>query len=416
MRGRTAAPESARRTRTPSAANLSAEAIEQIERLVPVRHESIQSAVAVSPWLLPPRPALNALPGGVGLEVRVRTVDSPARSRVRNLHPAIMITVDRDGAGWAAPTMETLREACDRAVASATAGQTLVLGTPVYVGATRDLLIRPLEQRGFVVGRDVHVAFWPARSSTLKPAGRPQLVGGATPECALAAVELLADNGPAEVVALPEMAEASALAGFPRSRVGAWMKRTGDVLVSALGLAVLLPLLALTAMAIRLADGGPALFTQERVGLNGRTFRIWKFRTMVPGAEARLDEVAALNGIRGPAFQIARDPRLTRIGGFLRKCSIDELPQLVNVLRGEMSLVGPRPAPPVEVAAYEPWHRNRLMMRPGITGLAQVEARSYVDFDLKASLDLEYIVRWSPLLDIEVLLRTIPVVFRLSGR
>ena len=390
--------------------------MQQIDLLIPLRHEMSESAVVVSPWLRPPRPATNAAPVGDDLEVRVRTVDTPVQDGVRNLRPAIVITVDRDGAGWAAPTMETLRAACDRAVASVTAGQTLVLGTPVYVGATRDLLIRPLEERGFVVGRDVHVAFWPSRTPSPRPGVRPQLVGGATVACALAAVQLLPDNGPAEVVALPEMAEASALAGFPRSRVGASLKRAGDVLVAALGLAFLLPLLALTALAIRLADGGPALFTQERVGLNGRLFRIRKFRTMVPGAEARLDEVAGLNGIRGPAFQIDRDPRLTRIGGFLRKCSIDELPQLWNVLRGDMSLVGPRPAPPVEVAAYEPWHRTRLMMRPGITGLAQVQARSYVDFDLKASLDLEYIVRWSPLLDIEVLLRTVPVVFRLSGR
>jgi lipopolysaccharide/colanic/teichoic acid biosynthesis glycosyltransferase len=312
--------------------------------------------------------------------------------------------------------MATLRTACDRAVASATAGQTIVLGTPIYVGATRDLLIRPLEQRGFVVGRDVHVAFWPTRTPAQTSRARPQLVGGATVACALAAVQLLPSNGPAEVVALPEMAEAHALAGFPRSRLGAFAKRTGDIIVSALGLALLLPFLVLTAAAIRLADGGPALFTQERVGLNGRPFQIKKFRTMVPGAEDRLDEVAGLNGIRGPAFQIDRDPRLSRIGGILRKCSIDELPQLWNVLRGDMSLVGPRPAPPVEVMAYEPWHRTRLTMRPGITGLAQVQARSYVDFDEKASFDLEYIVRWSPLLDIQILLRTIPVVLRLSGR
>ena len=295
-------------------------------------------------------------------------------------------------------------------------GQTIVLGTPVYVGATRDFLIRPLEQRGLIVGRDVHVAFWPERTRPARSRTRPQLVGGATFECALAAVQSLATNGPAEVVTSPEMAEASALASFPRSRVGAWMKRVVDVGVAALGLAFILPLLGAVAAAIYLDDGGPALFTQERIGLNGRSFRIRKFRTMVADAEDRLGEVAGLNGIRGPAFQIDRDPRLTRIGGFLRLTSLDELPQLWNVLRGDMSLVGPRPAPPVEVLAYEPWHRTRLTMRPGITGLAQVRARSYVEFDEKANLDLEYIVRWSPLLDIQIMLRTIPVVVRLSGR
>ena len=120
--------------------------------------------------------------------------------------------------------------------------------------------------------------------------------------------------------------------------------------------------------------------------------------------------------IRGPALQVDRDPRVTRIGSFLRRSSIDELPQLWNVLYGDMSLVGPRPAPPVEVASYEPWHRARLAVRPGITGLAQVRARSYREFDEKASLDLEYIVRWSPRLDFEILLRTVPVVVRLTGR
>jgi lipopolysaccharide/colanic/teichoic acid biosynthesis glycosyltransferase len=404
------------RISAPRTSSLSAEALEQIERLVPPFHEMRVPAVAVSPWRLPPRPVSRESLGEEGFDVLVTTIEPSSADRTAARPPAMVITVDRDGSGWPSPTMTKLRAACDRAVASVMLGQTIVLGTPVYVGATRDLLITPLEQRGLIVGRDVHVAFWPTRTRSARSRTRPTLVGGATVECALAAVQSLATNGPAEVVSSPEMAEASAIASFPRSRVGAWMKRVGDVAVATLGLVLLLPVLGAVAAAIYLDDGGAALFTQERIGLNGRSFRIRKFRTMVPDAEDRLGEVAELNGIRGPAFQIDGDPRLTRIGGFLRRTSLDELPQLWNVLRGDMSLVGPRPAPLVEVLAYEPWHRTRLTMRPGITGLAQVRARSYVDFDEKASLDLDYIVRWSPLLDIQILLRTIPVVFRLSGR
>jgi lipopolysaccharide/colanic/teichoic acid biosynthesis glycosyltransferase len=308
------------------------------------------------------------------------------------------------------------RQACDRVVRDASEGQTIILAAPVYIGATRELLIEPLEARGFVVGRDVHVAFWPAPNGVAKTRSKPRLIGGATAACALAAVESIGHPGPVEVVATPEMAEAAALAALPRSRVGAAVKRGVDMVVAAIGLVLILPIVLLVAVAIQLDDGGPVVFTQERIGRNGRPFQIRKFRTMVSGAESRLGEVVGLNGIRGPAFQIDRDPRLTRIGGFLRASSIDELPQLWNVLYGDMSLVGPRPAPPVEVAAYEPWHRGRLTVRPGITGLAQVRARSYVEFDEKASLDLEYIVRWSPWLDFAILLQTVPVVLRLTGR
>jgi lipopolysaccharide/colanic/teichoic acid biosynthesis glycosyltransferase len=410
------APENRGRVSAPRTSNLSAEALEQIDRLAPPFHEMGGPAVGVSPWRLPPRPVSQESLDDDVFDVLITTIESSSADRTTARPPAVVITVERDGTLWPSPTMTKLRAACDRAVASVMPGQTIVLGTPVYVGATRDLLITPLEQRGLIVGRDVHVAFWPARTRPAQSGTRPTLVGGATVDCALAAVQSLAANGPAEVVSSPEMAEASALASFPRSRVGAWMKRVGDVAVAALGLVLLLPVLGGVAAAIYLDDGGPALFTQERIGLNGRSFRIRKFRTMVPDAEDRLGEVAGLNGIHGPAFQIDGDPRLTRIGGFLRRTSLDELPQLWNVLRGDMSLVGPRPAPPVEVLAYEPWHRTRLTMRPGITGLAQVSARSYVEFDEKASLDLEYIVRWSPLLDLQILLRTIPVVLRRSGR
>ncbi len=161
-------------------------------------------------------------------------------------------------------------------------------------------------------------------------------------------------------------------------------------------------------------DGRPVLFRQERVGLHGRPFQVVKFRTMATDAEARLEELAALNEIRGPAFKLTHDPRMTRTGRILRATSIDELPQLWNVLLGEMSIVGPRPPLPAEVAGYDLWHRRRLSMKPGITGLWQVEARRDQDFDRWVELDLAYIDRWSVWLDLKIMVRTIPAM--LQGR
>ena len=310
-----------------------------------------------------------------------------------------------------------LGETCATVADAAILGQTIILASASYVGSTRDLLIAPLERRGFVIGRDVHVAF----SAALTPARLGQsrgshLLGGATPECADVAAAIVSGTGAVEVVGTLEEAEASALAGPPRSRLDAAVKRAIDIAIASAGLLLMLPILALIAMAIILDDGRPVLFTQERIGLNGHRFRMRKFRTMVDGAEARLHDVLERSQIRGPGFQIDRDPRVTRIGGFLRKSSLDEIPQLWNVLRGDMSLVGPRPAPLFEVAAYEPWHRRRLTVKPGITGLAQIRARSYREFNEKANLDLEYIDRWSLWLDLKILLQTGPIVFHFSGR
>jgi lipopolysaccharide/colanic/teichoic acid biosynthesis glycosyltransferase len=159
-------------------------------------------------------------------------------------------------------------------------------------------------------------------------------------------------------------------------------------------------------------DGGPVLFRQTRIGQAGRPFELIKFRTMVQGAEDRLEELMARNEIRGPAFKVTGDPRLTRMGGVLRAASIDELPQLWNVLRDDMSLVGPRPPLPREVDSYDPWHRRRLAVKPGITGLWQVQAREGQDFDQRVELDLAYIERRSMRLDLEILVRTIPAMFK----
>ena len=194
------------------------------------------------------------------------------------------------------------------------------------------------------------------------------------------------------------------------------IKRLADVLLSSVLLILSSPVMLAIALYIRMADGRPIIFRQQRVGLHGRLFTCLKFRTMVPDAEKLHDSLLHLNNVTGPAFKIPDDPRITRSGRFLRRTGLDELPQLVNVLRGEMSIVGPRPAPPREVAAYSVWHRRRLMMRPGLTGAWQVEARKDDDFDRRAQLDLEYIDRWSLWMDMKIIARTIPAIISQQGR
>jgi exopolysaccharide biosynthesis polyprenyl glycosylphosphotransferase len=202
----------------------------------------------------------------------------------------------------------------------------------------------------------------------------------------------------------------------PDRLIGLALKRVFDIVASATAIVLLSPLLLAVAVWIRLADGPPVIFGQVRVGLHGRTFKCFKYRTMVPDAEERFDEIAHLSEVSGPAFKMLDDPRITRVGRFLRRTSLDELPQLVNVLRGEMSIVGPRPAPPREVAQYSIWHRRRLMMRPGLTGYWQVVARSDDSFDRRAELDLQYIDRWSLWMDVKIILRTIPAMVSQPGR
>jgi exopolysaccharide biosynthesis polyprenyl glycosylphosphotransferase len=197
--------------------------------------------------------------------------------------------------------------------------------------------------------------------------------------------------------------------------LGLLIKRFIDIAGAMLSLIVLSPVFLFTAIAIRVFDGPPVLFRQTRVGLHGRPFTIVKFRTMSLDAEDRFAEVAMLSNTKGAAFKMTRDPRVTRLGRLLRKASLDELPQLVNVINGDMSLVGPRPAPPREVDAYDIWQRRRLAMKPGISGLWQVESRMDEHFDDRVALDLEYIDRWSLALDLEILVRTIPAVIGRPG-
>ena len=195
-----------------------------------------------------------------------------------------------------------------------------------------------------------------------------------------------------------------------------FLKRLLDIVVSAVLLVLLAPLMLLIATAILLTSGRPVLFRQTRCGLNGRRFTLLKFRTMIPDAEARRDEVAHLNEVDGPAFKARNDPRVTPVGRLLRRFSLDELPQLFNVLAGDMSLVGPRPPIPEEVERYERWQRRRLSMKPGITGLWQVSGRAAIDDVARwIELDLEYIDSWSLGLDLRILLRTIPAVLSAKG-
>ncbi len=174
------------------------------------------------------------------------------------------------------------------------------------------------------------------------------------------------------------------------------------------------PPMILFAILIRLDSPGPLIFRQTRIGRWAIPFTTYKFRTMRPGAEEERATLVNLNEATGPIFKIRNDPRRTRVGRWLRKTSLDELPQLFNVLKGEMSLVGPRPAMPEEVEKYQDWHKRRLDVLPGITGLWQVSTRSEMIFDEMVMLDIYYIENWSPWLDIWILLRTIPTV--LFGR
>ncbi len=188
------------------------------------------------------------------------------------------------------------------------------------------------------------------------------------------------------------------------------VKRTIDLFIATTALVVALPVLLICALLIRLDDGGPALFRQKRVGRGGRTFQCLKLRTMAVDAEQRLAELADRNERNGPLFKLGDDPRVTRVGGFMRATALDELPQLVNVLRGEMSIVGPRPALPSEAAEFDAELQKRHVVRPGVTGLWQTEANHKASFDEYRRLDLFYVTNWSVALDLAILANTLPTI------
>ncbi len=192
-------------------------------------------------------------------------------------------------------------------------------------------------------------------------------------------------------------------------------KRVFDVVASAVALVLLAPVFAAIAVAIRIESPGPFLFRQRRMGLNGREFDMLKFRSMYQDAEERLEALRSENEMSGPVFKMANDPRVTRVGRFIRRTSLDELPQFWNVLRGEMSIVGPRPPIPAEVRQYKRWQRRRLSMKPGITCIWQISGRNNIDFDRWMELDLEYIDTWSLWSDIAICFKTIPAVITSRG-
>ncbi len=216
-----------------------------------------------------------------------------------------------------------------------------------------------------------------------------------------------------------EVMEGDSLISHHTVRLEGWpvvTKRVVDILVSASMSLLLLPVFVLTALLIKLTSPGPVFFVQKRLGLNKRHFGIYKFRTMGVDAEKRMKEIEHLNEVSGPVFKIKNDPRITSIGKFLRKTSIDELPQLFNVLRGDMSLVGPRPLPLRDYEGFsEDWQRRRFSVRPGVTCLWQIGGRSSISFEQWMELDLQYIDKWSLLLDLKILLKTIPAVLKGSG-
>jgi exopolysaccharide biosynthesis polyprenyl glycosylphosphotransferase len=199
------------------------------------------------------------------------------------------------------------------------------------------------------------------------------------------------------------------------SRSTALIKRSFDIVVSSVGLIVTAPLFPLIALAIRLDSRGPVFFNQRRAGLDGRPFQMHKFRTMVADAEDRLADVVRLDDLREPVFKLSDDPRITRVGRALRRLSLDELPQLYNVLRGEMSIVGPRPEQVELVERYRPEHRFRLSVKPGITGPMQVFGRGDLTFHERLAVELDYIENISLARDLRIIAATVPVTFRGTG-
>ncbi len=201
----------------------------------------------------------------------------------------------------------------------------------------------------------------------------------------------------------------------PDNRAGLIAKSVIDRIGALCGLLIASPVMLAAAIAIKIDSHGPVLFKQRRCGKNGRVFEIFKFRTMCSDAEAKKKELSVHNQMSGPVFKMKADPRITKVGRFLRKYSIDELPQLFNVLFGEMSLVGPRPPLPTEVINYEPWQHRKLSVRPGLTCIWQVNGRNAIDFEDWMRLDLQYIDNWSLWQDAKILAKTIPTVLKGSG-
>jgi exopolysaccharide biosynthesis polyprenyl glycosylphosphotransferase len=240
-------------------------------------------------------------------------------------------------------------------------------------------------------------------------------------ECEKYGVEFKLVPGILELIA--SRVDVDELAGIPLLSVSeirlkglnAFIKRATDILLSATGIVALSPLLLVFAALVKLTSAGPVFFVQERIGREGKEFGMYKFRSMVKDADQLLTQIEHLSEVEGHLFKMKADPRMTPLGRFMRRFSIDELPQLFNVFLGDMSLVGPRPPLSREVVKYNSWHMKRLRARPGITGLWQVSGRSLLPFEDMVRLDIYYIENWSLWMDAKLLLRTIPVVLLGSG-
>jgi exopolysaccharide biosynthesis polyprenyl glycosylphosphotransferase len=256
-------------------------------------------------------------------------------------------------------------------------------------------------------------------------------VAGKQPELIKAAIAACDERGVDVFLTLPPQypssgtVEVANVSGFdfpmlglrrvPTDEFRLALKRLLDIFGCSFGLVVAGPIILAAAIAVKLSSDGPIFFKQVRAGRNGRKFTMYKFRSMVVDAEELRAKLQHLNEMDGPVFKIKHDPRITAVGRFLRKTSIDELPQLFNVVMGDMSLVGPRPALPSEVEQYQAWQRRRLSVKPGLTGLWQVSGRNQIDFEEWMQLDLQYIDRWSLWLDIKIILKTIPTVLFHKG-
>lgn len=201
----------------------------------------------------------------------------------------------------------------------------------------------------------------------------------------------------------------------PAKSVSIQLKGILDRIGALAGIILAAPLLVYISLLIKWDSRGPVLFKQTRTGINGRSFKLWKFRTMTIDAEEKKEELQKLNEMSGPVFKIAKDPRVTKVGRFLRKYSLDELPQLFNILLGDMSLVGPRPPLPSEVSQFEPWQHRKLSVKPGLTCLWQTNGRNNIDFEEWMKLDLKYIDNWSLWEDAKIMVRTIPTVLKGTG-
>ena len=231
-------------------------------------------------------------------------------------------------------------------------------------------------------------------------------------------VDLATGEFVVDVWQLPEhlplpLARTAPLIAAPRWKLGA--KRAIDIVGAAVTLLLTLPLVVVISIAVAVTSRGPVLHRQERIGQDGRPFTFLKFRSMYRDAESRLAGLQSHNDALGPVFKMKADPRVTPVGRVLRRWSVDELPQLLNVLAGQMSLVGPRPPLPQEVAEYSDWSRQRLLVKPGITCIWQVSGRADIDFDRWVAMDLEYISTWSLSLDLKLLARTVPAVLGRRG-